>query len=75
MSSFNVVGFFALAEGRRTPVHNPGTGSVYHCHYATSLKSQDDNPISAALRVYSAFGDSPLPDNTIVFAIAKAFYP
>ncbi|KAJ7016399.1 hypothetical protein C8F04DRAFT_1202265 [Mycena alexandri] len=30
---------------------------------------------SATLRVYSGAGDAPLPDNTIVFAVTKAFAP
>ncbi|KAJ7816642.1 hypothetical protein B0H13DRAFT_1663246 [Mycena leptocephala] len=79
MSTFNVFGFFALAAGKRVATHPPGaTYPIHHNHYVTSVKSTSDDPDtypSATLRVYSAAGDAPLPDNTIAFIVAKAFAP
>ncbi|KAJ7309278.1 hypothetical protein DFH08DRAFT_974760 [Mycena albidolilacea] len=76
MSSFNAFGFFALAAGRRVPTQLPGaTYPIHHCHYTTSLKSSDNVNVAATLRVYSAAGDAPLPDNTIIFAVAKVYAP
>ena len=73
MSSFNAVGFFALADGRRVATHTPGNNfPFHHCHYTTSLKSLDNTDVSATLRVYSGAGDAPLADNSVVFVVAKA---
>ena len=79
MSSFNVFGFFALAQGKRIATYLPGaTFPIHHVHYVTSLKSTSDDIAtypSATLRVYSGSGDAPLPDNTIAFVVAKASAP
>ncbi|KAJ7895128.1 hypothetical protein B0H14DRAFT_3426271 [Mycena olivaceomarginata] len=76
MSSFNAFRFFALAAGRRVPTQLPGaTYPIHHCHYTTSLKLLDNVNVAATLRVYSAAGDAPLPDNTIIFAVAKVYAP
>ncbi|KAJ7233633.1 hypothetical protein C8J57DRAFT_1729387 [Mycena rebaudengoi] len=51
---------------------------VHHVHYITSLKTPSDDSASypaATLRIYSAAGDAPLPDNTVAFVVAKAFAP
>jgi hypothetical protein len=73
MSSFNAVGFFALADGRRVATHTPGNNfPFHHCHYTTSLKSLDNTNVSATLRVYSGAGDAPLANNSVVFVVAKA---
>ncbi|KAJ7907696.1 hypothetical protein B0H13DRAFT_1879318 [Mycena leptocephala] len=67
MSSLNVIGFFALAQGKRIATLLPGaTFPIHHNHYTYP---------SATLRVYSGSGDAPLPDNTIAFVIAKACAP
>ncbi|KAJ7875957.1 hypothetical protein B0H13DRAFT_1632469 [Mycena leptocephala] len=79
MSSLNVIGFFALAQGKRIATLLPGaTFPIHHNHYVTCLKSTSDDITmypSATLRVYSGSGDAPLPDNTIAFVIAKACAP
>ncbi|KAJ6540399.1 hypothetical protein B0H19DRAFT_1175595 [Mycena capillaripes] len=75
MSSFNVFGFFALAQGKRVATYAPGaTFPIHHNHYNTSMKSNSDDVVnpSATLRVYSGSGDAPLPDNTIAFVVSKA---
>ncbi|KAJ7200386.1 hypothetical protein GGX14DRAFT_341790, partial [Mycena pura] len=65
--------------GRRVATKPPGAMyPVHHVHYVTSLKtaSNDSETYPAAtLRVYSAAGDAPLPDNTVAFVVAKAFAP
>lgn len=79
MSSLNVIGFFALAQGKRIATLLPGaTFPIHHNRYVTCLKSTSDDITtypSATLRVYSGSGDAPLPDNTIAFVIAKACAP
>lgn len=76
MSSFNAVGFFALADGKRIATTVPGaTYAKHHVHYTTSLKTLENSYVAATLRVYSAAGDTPLPDNTIAFVVAKVFVP
>ncbi|KAJ6549759.1 hypothetical protein B0H19DRAFT_1349031 [Mycena capillaripes] len=79
MSSFNVFGFFALADGKRIGTKSPGsTFTTYHNHYITSLKtaSEDESTYPAAtVRVWSGSGDAPLPDYTVAFIVAKASAP
>ncbi|KAJ7027448.1 hypothetical protein C8F04DRAFT_1294312, partial [Mycena alexandri] len=78
MSSFNVFGFFALAGGNRVATQPAGGQyEIHHNYYNTTLHttSDDQTPPPATLRVYSAAGDTPLPDNTIAFVVAKAFAP
>ncbi|KAK7027610.1 hypothetical protein R3P38DRAFT_2938741 [Favolaschia claudopus] len=79
MSTFLLLGFMALAGGKRVAAQIPGaTYPRHYNHYVTSLKTLSDDETTfpaATLRVYSAAGDAPLPDNTLAYVIAKASAP
>jgi hypothetical protein len=79
MPSFNVIGYFALAQGKHIPTLLPGaTFPINHNHYITCLKFTSDDIMMyslATLHVYSGSGNALLPDNTITFMIAKACAP
>ncbi|KAJ6625724.1 hypothetical protein B0H10DRAFT_2000340 [Mycena sp. CBHHK59/15] len=73
MSSFNAIGFFALAAGQRLSTQRPGAEfAIHHCHYQTSLKSSNGHNIAAKLRIYSS---TVLPDDTVAFVVAKVSVP
>ncbi|KAF8473658.1 hypothetical protein DFH94DRAFT_655147, partial [Russula ochroleuca] len=80
MSSFILIGFFALTGGRRVrfDVARPNGSPVTICHmlYNTSvICSREPGELSAEVRKYSPVGEAPLPDNTVAFMVAKAFVP
>ena len=76
MSSLMVFGFFGVNYGCCVGFLKPGTTSkTYHCYYSTSLQTPTGDSYPAVIRVYSPFGDAILPDDTVVFLIAKAFLP
>jgi hypothetical protein len=79
MSSFVVVGFFGLAEAtRKFTIKKSRNGDdmrVYHVHYTTCIQCTDCSAAAADLRIYSPFNDSPLPNETVAFVIAKAYAP
>ncbi|KAH7904539.1 hypothetical protein BJ138DRAFT_1019010 [Hygrophoropsis aurantiaca] len=76
MSSLTLFGFLCLAAGRRLQTTKPGSPSkTYHAFYATALQSASGSSVSAEIRVYSPFNDTILPDNTVAFVVAKAFFP
>ncbi|KAG6370025.1 hypothetical protein JVT61DRAFT_12544 [Boletus reticuloceps] len=76
MSSLLVVGFFGVGAGRRMSLQKPGSKKIYHCFYTTSFPSglDADERYPAEIRVYSRYNDYVLPDNTVVFLVAKAFF-
>ncbi|KAJ7934854.1 hypothetical protein B0H13DRAFT_2305312 [Mycena leptocephala] len=71
--------FFALGQGKCIATYLPGaTLPIHHVHDVTSLKSTSNDIAtypSATFRVYSSSSDAPLPDNTIVFVVAKVSAP
>jgi hypothetical protein len=75
MSSFTIIGFFALAEGNRVRTTKPGSStSVCHCHYASSIQCSHGTPINAQIRVFSPATDPHIhPDDTVVFVIGSAW--
>lgn len=87
--TFVVFGFFALADGHRRTVQKPISpskklhsappstqSSTWYNFYTTTLQYSDDTSApSAEIRIYSPPGDSPHPDNTIAFIVAKAHIP
>src|SRR5580698_4361107 len=75
MSSFVVVGFFALHSGHRvrTPITRAdgATTAIWHVHYAMALNCQQPPSLPAELRNYSPVNDVVLPDDTVAFVLAK----
>ena len=76
MSSLLVVGFFALASGRRLAITKPGAKSkTWYCYYSTTIQTSSGNILPADLRIYSPMNDVVHPDNSVAFVIAKAYIP
>ncbi|KAJ6465151.1 hypothetical protein C8R47DRAFT_1025765 [Mycena vitilis] len=73
MSSFSILGFFKLKGGHRVSVQKPNsTYPTYYAQYSTNVWTLDDTAIAADLRVFLLSSASPLPDNTVVFAVCTA---
>ncbi len=76
--TFVTFGFFGIANGYRFAVTKPsqqnasGNSTTYFMRYTTSIQCSDGSGmLPAELRIYSPPHDSPIPDNTVVFAVAK----
>ncbi|KAJ7059971.1 hypothetical protein C8F01DRAFT_1370227 [Mycena amicta] len=68
--------FFPITGGSRLSTYNSQTGrTIFHCHYTTSIKTATGEDLPAKIRVYSSPSENPLPDNTVVFAVAKVAAP
>ena len=76
MSSFTIIGFFALANGRRLQTIKPGTDvRTWHAHYTTTVQCSSPPFLPADLRIYSPINDILHSDNTIAFVIARVHVP
>ena len=76
MSSFTIIGFFALASGRRLQTVKPGTAiRTWHAHYTTTIQCINPPYLPADLRIYSPINDVLHPDNTIAFVVARVHVP
>ncbi|KAJ7061097.1 hypothetical protein C8F01DRAFT_1083316 [Mycena amicta] len=76
MSSCITYGFFPITGGSRLSTYNSQTGrTIFHCHYTTSIKTATGEDLPAKIRVYSSPSENPLPDDTVVFAVAKVAAP
>lgn len=76
MSSLMVFEFFGINHGCCVRLLKPGAMSkTYHCYYSTSLHTPNGDSYPAEIRVYSPFGNAVLPDDMVVFLVAKAFLP
>ncbi|KAI6124542.1 hypothetical protein EDD16DRAFT_1475158 [Pisolithus croceorrhizus] len=76
MSATIIIGFFALAGGKRIKTVEAGSPTVtYHCVYETTIQCTSGAIFPASLRVCSPFNDVALPDNTVAFVSAKASVP
>ncbi|KIK11994.1 hypothetical protein PISMIDRAFT_47046, partial [Pisolithus microcarpus 441] len=76
MSSTIIVGFFALAGGEHVKtVKANSLTATYHCVYNTVIQCTSGVLFPASLRVYSPYKDMVLPDDMVVFVIAKASIP
>ena len=73
MSSFTLIGFFALTGGKC--VVSTKSSKVYYCFFTTTIQCSGDIDIPAEIRIYSLYNDIVHADDTIVFVIAKAFCP
>lgn len=76
MSSFTIVGFFALTSGRRLQTIRPGTTTrTWHAHYTTTVQCVSPPYVPADLRIYSPMNDILHADNTIAFVVARVHVP
>lgn len=73
MSSFTLIGFFALTGGKR--LVSAKSSKTYYCFYTTTIQCSAGIDVPAEIRVYSPYNDVPHPDDTIAFVIARAFCP
>ena len=78
--SYLATGFFALSGGHRIQSTTTSGRSVNHCYYSTAIKTSvrthdSSEFLPATLSAYSPTGETPLPDDTIVFVVAKVFTP
>jgi hypothetical protein len=71
MSTFYFVGNVAVASGRCCAA----PAKPYYCLYETSIQSPSGASRRADLHVYSPVSDPRLPDNTVIFLIAKGYTP
>jgi hypothetical protein len=78
MSTFSVIGFLGLANGRRETTSKVGRDKkdvrIQHIHYDTSLLCIDGSGITAELRTFSTTSDTILRDHTVAFVIAKCHF-
>lgn len=76
MSLLMVCGFVAVAEGRRVSLVKPNaTAKTFYCLYSTALHCAGDVSFPGEIWIYSPFNDVILPDNTVGFLVAKAYFP
>ncbi|EPQ51599.1 hypothetical protein GLOTRDRAFT_48698 [Gloeophyllum trabeum ATCC 11539] len=78
MSSFLILGLFALSAGKHVVTSRPAPNSdktTSHILYGTSLKLTDQTLVPAELRVWALKSTPILPDDTVVFLLAKACSP
>jgi hypothetical protein len=76
MSSFTMIGFFALASGRRLQTTKPGTTTrTWHAHYTTTIQCISPPYLPADVRIYSPINDVLHPENTIAFIVARVHVP
>lgn len=82
MLSFFLFGNFAVAGASRVSAvkkvadtSGERTITTSHYIYDTTVSVRNSETIQASLRVYSPAHDIPLPSQTVVFAIAKAYAP
>ena len=73
MSSFTLIGFFALAGGKH--LVSTKSSKTYYCFYMMTIQCSAGIDVPAEIHVYSPYNDVPHPDDTIAFVIARAFCP
>ncbi|EIW78515.1 hypothetical protein CONPUDRAFT_156497 [Coniophora puteana RWD-64-598 SS2] len=74
MSTAFVVGLFSLVNGDRRAEQN-GSTQTFYCFYETAFRYSNGSDASPAqLRVYSPLGGLTLPDDTLAFVVAKAYF-
>ncbi|KZT26330.1 hypothetical protein NEOLEDRAFT_1177742 [Neolentinus lepideus HHB14362 ss-1] len=76
MSSFFILGLFALSGGNRVVSPRPNSDkTTSHILYMTSLQLFDLSFVPGEIRVWAPMTTPILPDNTVVFMLAKACTP
>ena len=73
MSSFTLIGFFALTGGKC--VVSTKLSKVYYCFYTTTIQCTGGVDIPAEIHIYSPYSDIVHANDTITFLIARAFCP
>ena|ERR1700722_10555955 len=75
MSSLMIVGFFALASGRRVSTTKSGsTKAITHCHYSTTIQCSEGTVLPADIRIFIRSTDFIHPDNTVAFIVSKVAF-
>ncbi|KAF8449198.1 hypothetical protein L210DRAFT_3388333 [Boletus edulis BED1] len=76
MSSLLVLFFFGVDVGRHISQQKPASREIYHCFYSTSFPAASDaeQRYPAEIRIYSPYNNIVLPDNTVVFLVAKGYF-
>ncbi|KAJ7433363.1 hypothetical protein FB451DRAFT_994456, partial [Mycena latifolia] len=69
-----ITGFFSIRNGKHLETPR-GSATTYHNKYMTAILCISGARLNTEIRVYSPPGDVILKDGTIVFTIAKAFFP
>ena len=76
MSSFTIVGFFALTSGCCLQTIRPGTTTwIWHVHYTTTIQCVSPPYVPADLCIYSPMNDILHPGNTIAFVVTWVHVP
>ncbi|KZT05502.1 uncharacterized protein LAESUDRAFT_655703 [Laetiporus sulphureus 93-53] len=76
MSSFMLMGFFAVAGGQRSTSVNAQRGtSTFYNYYFTAIQCSSGDLLLTQLRIYSPRDDIPLSDNTVIFSVAHVHVP
>nr|GAT44687.1 predicted protein [Mycena chlorophos] len=74
MSSCIAIGYFPLTGGTRISQYNAQKGiTTQHTLYASSIKTASNEALPATLRTFG--GTNSIPDNTLMYAVAKMFAP
>ncbi|EIW85870.1 hypothetical protein CONPUDRAFT_150645 [Coniophora puteana RWD-64-598 SS2] len=73
MSVAIVVGMLGLANGIRCSESN-GSSQTFYCYYDSALHCSQTRSAPAQIRVYSPKRDQVLPNDTVAFVIAKAYF-
>ncbi|KAF9477674.1 hypothetical protein BDN70DRAFT_994810 [Pholiota conissans] len=77
MSSFTVLGYFGLAEGRfaSVPAQVVGGKPTTYAHYTSSFACSDKSSAPVDIRLFSPSSKPLCPDNTIALIFANAYIP
>ncbi|KAF8141789.1 hypothetical protein EV363DRAFT_1443711 [Boletus edulis] len=76
MSSLLILVFFDVGAGWHISQQKPASREIYHCFYSTSFPaaSNAEQRYPAEIRIYSPYNNIVLPDNTVVFLVAKGYF-
>ncbi|KAI6167454.1 hypothetical protein EDD17DRAFT_1469230 [Pisolithus thermaeus] len=76
MSLLMVCGFVTVTEGCHVSLVKPNAmAKTFYCLYSTALHCAGDVSFPGEIRIYSPFNDIVLPNNTVGFLVAKAYFP
>jgi hypothetical protein len=77
MSTFVIIGYFGLTDGRRETHNKVGSSGnnirLNFLCYDASVQCAHGPAAPATIRVYSNAAEVPLPQNTVAHVVAKAF--
>ncbi|KAG6914894.1 hypothetical protein DXG01_014719 [Tephrocybe rancida] len=84
MSSFIIVGLFALSNARRIAAPDKTSDGntqgnphnhTFHYYYTSAIQCANDQALPAEIRIYSPANDPGHPELTVAFVAAKAHIP